>query len=341
MVRIAIVGLGMMGRTHYEAYQKLPNAQVVAIADIDPARAAGNLAGTAGNVLSGGLPRLPMDRIKGTSDYRELLAMKDVDLIDVCVPTPVHPEIAVAALRAGKHVMCEKPLARTADLAHDIVTAAGKPMAPFFMPAMCMRFWPQWVWLKEAVADNRYGKVLSATFQRLSSMPQRPWYSDGAQSGGAVLDLHVHDVDFVYHLFGLPQSVFSRGYTRASGRIDHIATQYIYPNGPSVFAEGGWSLADGFGFRMRYTVNFETATADFDIGRKDQLILSRDGKSEPIACADESGYDGEMRYIVQCIARNERPTIVSAADAMAGLTLIEAEVRSVESRAAVRVGEES
>lgn len=330
MVRIAIVGLGMMGRTHYEAYQKLPNAQVVAIADIDPARAAGNLAGTAGNVLSGGLARLPMDRIKGATDYRELFAMQDVDLIDVCVPTPVHPEIALAALRAGKHVMCEKPLARTAAAGQTIAAAAGAAKG-FFMPAMCMRFWPQWIWLKEAVADNRYGKVLSATFQRLSSMPQRPWYSDGAQSGGAVLDLHVHDVDFIYHLFGLPQAIFSRGYTRASGRIDHIATQYIYPDRPSVFAEGGWSLADGFGFRMRYTVNFETATADFDIGRKDQLILSRNGKSEAITCADESGYEGEMRYIVQCIARNERPTIVSAADALAGLRMIEAEVRSVES----------
>src|SRR5438046_567799 len=113
MPRIGIIGLGMMGRTHYEAYQQIEGAQVVAVADQDPKRAAGDLSGTAGNVLKEGLNRLPMDKIRGTTSAPELIAMKDVDIVDVCVPTTQHVEVAIEAIRAGKHVLCEKPLART------------------------------------------------------------------------------------------------------------------------------------------------------------------------------------------------------------------------------------
>src|SRR2546430_13938963 len=84
MIRVGIIGLGMMGRTHYEAYQQIKGAQVVAVADVDPRRAAGDLAGTAGNVIAGALSQLPMDRIKGTTDYNALLSNPDVDMVDVC-----------------------------------------------------------------------------------------------------------------------------------------------------------------------------------------------------------------------------------------------------------------
>src|SRR5438093_2550722 len=111
-MRIGIIGLGMMGRTHYEAYQEI-GGNVVAVADQDPKRASGDLAGTGGNVLAGGLTHLPMERIKGTTNALELIGMSDVDIVDVCVPTTQHVEVATAALKAGKHVLCEKPLART------------------------------------------------------------------------------------------------------------------------------------------------------------------------------------------------------------------------------------
>src|SRR3954463_11413652 len=113
MIRVGIIGLGMMGRTHYEAYQEIENAQVVAVSDVDAKRAAGDLAGTGGNVLAAGLTHLPMDRIKGSTDYNDLLANPDVDIVDVCLPTTQHLEVTVAALKSGKHVLCEKPLART------------------------------------------------------------------------------------------------------------------------------------------------------------------------------------------------------------------------------------
>jgi predicted dehydrogenase len=135
----------------------------------------------------------------------------------------------MAALKAGKHVLCEKPLARTSVAAREILrvqqTAKG-----FLMPAMCMRFWPGWSWLKEVVEKQTYGKVLVARFRRLSEMPgwsKQGTYTGSTDLGGALFDLHIHDTDFVQFLFGKPQSVFSTGVTGPGGTINQVVTQYL------------------------------------------------------------------------------------------------------------------
>jgi predicted dehydrogenase len=334
MIRIGIIGLGFMGKTHYGIYEKNPEAQVVAIADADPKRAAGDLSGGWGNVKTGdSSDQLPMDRIRGTTDWRELIANPDVDVIDVCLPTPTHAEIVPAALATGKHVLCEKPMARTSAEARVIADAAANAKG-LFMPAMCMRFWPEWEWLKRAVVENHYGRVLAANFRRVGSYPAG-WFMNGQMSGGALLDLHIHDTDFVYHLFGKPRGVFSRGYTGQSGEVDHVMTQYLYDGPhrgtPMVTAEGAWTMSPGYGFTMRYTVAFERATADYDLARKDTLILSADGKSEPIAHATNDGWTGEIGYFLECVKTKQRPERVTADDAVGGLQIAEAERRSVES----------
>ncbi len=336
MIRIGIIGLGFMGKTHYGIYDKNPEARVVAIADADPKRAAGDLSGGWGNVKTGDTSdQLPMDRIKGTTDWRELIANPDVDVIDVCLPTPTHAEIVPAALATGKHVLCEKPLARTVAEGEQIA-AAARDAKGLFMPAMVMRFWPQWVWLKKAVVAGTYGKVMSASFRRLASMP-RGWYENGAMSGGAILDLHVHDVDFVYHLFGKPRALLARGYTKTSGELDHVTAQFFYDDVPHVSAEGSWCMADAFGFKMQYTVNFEHATADFDLAREEPLLLSRGGKTEPVACDAGHGYEPELRYFLHCVRTEERPSVVTAEDGVMSLKLIDAERESVRSGGVVDV----
>ena len=332
-MRIGIIGLGMMGRTHYEAYQEI-GAQVVAVADQDPKRASGDLTGTAGNVLQGGLTKLPA-QIKGTTNALELIAMSDVDVVDVCVPTTQHVEIAIAALKAGKHVVCEKPLARTIADAEK-VAAAARSAKGFFMPAMCMRFWPQWAWLKKVVEKKTYGAVRGASFRRMASMPAG-WYRDGKISGGAALDLHIHDTDFIQYLFGVPKAVWSRGYTKTSGEIDHIVAQFIYDDVPLVSAEGGWCLADGYPFSMQYTVNFENATADFDLSREQPLRVTQNGQTTTIDCGQGYGYAAELRYFIDCVKKNERPSVVTADDAVRSIKIVEAEVKSARTGEIVRI----
>ena len=333
MIRVGIIGLGMMGRCHLAGWEKAEGAEVVAVADSDPKRAAGDLSGGWGNI-DAGTENIDMDRVTGTTDPRELIAMENVDVVDVCVPTPFHAELAIAALEAGKHVVCEKPLARTfRDAARIAEAAAASP--GMFMPGMCIRFWPQYKWLKDVVDNGMYGRVLSATFRRMASMPPG-WFADAEMSGAAALDLHLHDTDFVQYLLGMPRAVSSCGYSKTTEGVDHIITRYIYDDIPAVVAEGAWCMDDAYGFNMSYTVNFENATADFDFSRGDDpLVVSSGGEKQTITCDGSDGYEGELAYFAECIVSGTPPTIVTAAQAAESIRIVEAEVASIETGAPV------
>src|SRR6185503_13761303 len=146
-----------------------------------------------------------------------------------------HPELAIAALKAGKHVLCEKPLARTSQLARQIVESAEDAKG-FFMPAMCIRFWPEWAWVKNAIHEKTFGLVLGARFRRVAQPPGwgHQHFLSGEKSGGALLDLHVHDVDFVQFCFGRPRAVHATGYRKFSGAVDHVVAQYHFASGAMV-----------------------------------------------------------------------------------------------------------
>jgi len=328
-VNVAVVGLGFMGITHLKAYQQIESARLVTVCDAVRLPVNGVLAGVSGNISGADAINLGRD-LKVCRQLEEVLADPAVELVDLCVPTPLHAPQAIAALQAGKHVICEKPLARNSTLARDIVNAA-KSAKGFFMPAMCMRFWPGWAWLKELAEKNTYGKILTARFRRVSAPPgwSRDSYFKGTDSGGALLDLHIHDTDFVQFLFGRPSSVFSSGISRFSGAIDHVVTQYKVANVATVYAEGSWLLTQGFG--MSYTVMFERATLDFDSARgADALRVDEEGQpSRVVKSEGPDGYGGELRYMIQAIQSGQPPTVVTAQDGLSAVEICEAEEKSV------------
>ena len=333
-VNVGVVGLGFMGVTHIKAYLGVRGARLAAVCDPVRLPVNGVLTDPGGNVGDAAPVKLDMKQVKAYSDLKELLADPDIDLIDICVPTHLHPAVATAALQAGKHVICEKPLARTAAQAREIVAAAEKAKG-FFMPAMCMRFWPGWSWLKEAIEEKTYGKVLAARFRRLSEPPGwgRENYFKGAQSGGALLDLHIHDTDFVQFCFGRPRSVFSSGLSQFSGAIDHVVTQYQFDSGVLVSAEGSWLVTPGGGFNMAYTVHFENAMIDYDLARgAEALRIFVRGKSpRVIKCKGPDGYVLELQHMIDSINAGERPSVVTALDGQSAVEICEAEERSAKS----------
>ncbi len=327
MTRVGLIGLGMMGSVHMDCYRKRPDAQVVAVADRDVERLRGDTSVTS-NLGVGDSMALP-DGVIAYTDGARLIEEATVDLIDICVPTPGHRVLAEQALLAGRHVLLEKPVTRTHDEGLALLeTAAGA--RGLIMPAMCMRFWPGWAWLKESVDSQRYGRVLSANFQRLSPHPDGPFYSDPEACGGAALDLHIHDTDFVRYCFGDPSSVRSLGYRHPTEEIDYLSTQYCYPSGPVVVAEGGWSLVDGHPFQMRYRVDFEHANADFDFNRDVPLFLTTADGRVPIELPEGTGYDHEIDYFLECIRRGDQPEVVTLRDGVAAVRLVEFEAASVE-----------
>ena len=334
MIRIGIMGLGFMGRMHISAYEKISGCRIVAVADRDPKRAAGDLSGGWGNI-AGAAEQLDMTDRRGYTDYQQLLDDPGVDAVDICLPTFVHEEWALKAIASGKHVLCEKPLALDSATAQRIADAAARSKG-IFMPAMCIRFWPEWSWLKKAVEEGRYGKVLDAQFHRVGAIPQG-WFREGDKSGGAVLDLHIHDTDFVYYVFGKPNAVFSRGYKGPSGRVDAVFTHYIYDNGPpAVFAEGNWAVDQAFPFNMRYRVNFERATVEHNVAATPSLTIAHDGKCEPVALEGD-GYFHELSYFVECCRQGRKPSVVTVDDAVMSTRIVEAEARSVETGQIVRL----
>ena len=336
-VNVAVVGLGFMGVTHIKTYQQLKTARIVAVCDAVRLPVNGILPGVAGNITGSGALDLGRD-VKVYRELADVLADPEVELVDLCVPTTLHPAQAIAALKAGKHVLCEKPLALNSALARKIVQASQSAKG-LFMPAMCMRFWPGWCCLKEVVAKKPFGKILAARFRRMSPMPtwSKATYSNAKLTGGALLDLHIHDTDFVQFLFGRPASVFAAGVTRGGNSIDHVVTQYNYPGGPAVYAEGGWLL---FGnFNMSYTVLCERATLDYDLSRgADALVITEQGKAARVVKpAGGDGYSGELSYMLEAVLTGKAPKVVTAQDALSAVEICEAEAKSVKTGKVVAV----
>jgi predicted dehydrogenase len=205
----------------------------------------------------------------------------------------------------------------------------------FLMPAMCMRFWPGWSWLKKVVAEKTYGVVRAANFRRVTAKPA--WGQAGTHVGGALLDLHIHDTDFVNFLFGRPASVFSSGVPDAHGNVDHVVTQYFYPDGPAVHAEGSWLLPDGF--NMSFALHCERATIDFDLSRGSAALRLHEARKKPrtLKLKNADGYVEEIRYFVDCAIRGRRPTVVTALDGVTALEICAAEEKSVRTGAVVKL----
>jgi len=336
-VKVGVVGLGFMGQTHIKSYQKLDTAEIIAVCSPTRKPVNGMLPGVTGNITGADSIQLGKE-VRSYQDFGSFLADSEVELVSICTPTHLHVSQSLAALKAGKHVLCEKPLARTAQQVRELVNAASGS-GKFFMPAMCVRFWPGWAWLKELVDKNTYGKILAARFRRVSAPPawSQGTYFNGAESGGALFDMHIHDVDFVQFLFGRPKSVYATGQSRFSGAIDHVVCQYQVASGATVYAEGSWLLTSGF--NMSYTVNFERATVDFDSSRgENALQLSEAGRpTRSVALANSDGYVEQLRYLTNCIRTSHRPSVVTAADGLSAVEICEAEEKSIRTELPVQL----
>lgn len=332
-VRIGVIGMGFMGRTHVSAYQGAQrdglDCKLVAVCDRDASRLTGK-ATSAGNLSTGAAQPDLFDpaQVKAYTDPKDLLSDPGVDLVSICTHTDTHVGLVIEALRAGKHVVCEKPVSVDAFDVSRVAEAAYRS-GKLCMPAMCMRFWPGWALLKELVRTGEHGAVVSASFSRLGSPPDwaKDFYADVSRTGGPLVDLHIHDADIVHWLFGTPTEVSS------TGTLMHVTTQYRFEHGPAhVVAEGGQDQAPGFGFSMRYVVNFERATVDFDLSRSPTTRLSAGGTSQPVRVPEGTGYDAQARHIVQSIllGRTNDQLIAPIDDAVAVAKLLEAERRSLE-----------
>lgn len=211
MVRFGVLGLGFMGRTHLATLARRPEAMVVAVTDPEADRLTGPLAPGGGN-LETGAKDWDESQVRRCGSAEEVFADEKIDAVVVAVPSHLHAECTAAALAAGKHVFCEKPMALTlADC--DRMIAAARKAERVLMIGHCMRFWGEYAAGADMMRSGQYGRLHSLVMSRRGGVPSfgaGGWFTDHAKSGGALLDLHIHDVDYALFLLGKPAAVQAR-----------------------------------------------------------------------------------------------------------------------------------
>lgn len=340
-IGIGVVGLGSMGSAHIRAYRAAAAAGYsnTLVCVCDPAIARHTGLEQSGNVPTGNPSERLFDPalVRCTTDPQSLFDDDRVELVSICTPTDTHVTLACAALSSGKHVLLEKPVAlEPRDIAR--ISDAARASGRLCMPAMCMRFWPGWTWLREAIHDGRYGRLSSLVLTRIGAMPgwSRSFYGDVSRSGGAIVDLHIHDTDFIVWCFGLPRSVRSIGSDR------HVTTLYDYAprQGPEhLAAEGAWTMDPAHGFRMRYRATFAEATVEFDLSSSPTLTVyaEKHGDISHPSLPDGTGYDGEIRHLLSLIRDGHGALGATLDEAFNVARVLKAEIESTQSARAVSI----
>jgi predicted dehydrogenase len=317
MLKIGLVGAGMIGRVHAEAYAQVKGVTLVGVADSNP-DAADSLARSSG--------------ARAYFSLEELVAAEKPDALDICLPTHLHKPYVLEAAKLGKHVFCEKPIAASADDARAMVEACRKAGITF-MVGHVLRFSPEYAMAKQMADEGKLGKVGTVRMIRESGMPGwADWFADPGKSGGVLLDMSIHDFDWLRWTFGEADRVYAKSLPREEGLPgDHAFVSVRMKNGAIAHVTGSWAQPEGFRSFLELAGTGGVATLDTDdfasirtATRKDGAIVR--GAESPLGT---SAYAAELQHFADCIALGKEP-LVNGEEATRSLELCLAAIRSAE-----------
>jgi len=338
MVRIGVIGLGFMGKGHLGVYARLPNARVVAMCDRNPASLDGIGKPVAGNIAVASAPLEPSS-VRRYDAVEPMLGDGGFDAVDIRLPTDLHMPVVTAALEAGFHVFCEKPLAPTAAEADELAkTAHGS--GRLMTVGHCLRYWPAYVEAKRIVDHGGFGAVRYAELTRFSAPPSWAtcgWLLDPARSGNTAFDLHIHDVDMVLHLFGPPRTVRSSGVADPPGGFGLIPTMYGYEDA-TVTSAGGWMCSSSLPFAMCMHMVLERVTLVFDSSKAPMLsVYPEGGTAYAPELPEGDGYFHELADFIAGIERGRLSGTVTVESSAAAVRLCEIEIRSAREHRQIEI----
>lgn len=262
MLKVGLIGCGFMGAMHANCYKNIEGVELVAFADIRKEKAEELAVGTNATIYG---------------DGKELIANANVDIIDICLPTYLHAEYAMAAMEKAKYVFVEKPVALTVEEGKKMIEKS-KATGCQVQVGQVIRFWDEYVELKKIIDSGIYGKVVNANFRRLSPRPTwgwKNWLLDSKLSGGAGQDLHIHDVDYALSLFGEPKNFYS--VKNSIGEKNSYVNTIMQYDDFVVGVEGTWDLPSDYPFTATFRVVFEKAVVENAGGLK---LYTKDGVNE-------------------------------------------------------------
>jgi predicted dehydrogenase len=333
MICVAILGGGFMGASHAANYTQLGGRVRVKWVCSRPSERARKVAESVDAAL--------------TPDLDDVLRDSEVEVVDVCLPTPLHRDVAERAFAAGKHVFLEKPIALTREDADAIIAAADRS-GKLFMVGLVLRFWPEYVELGRRVAAGELGRPRAVSTHRLSPPADwNDWMADRSLSGGVPVDLLVHDFDQMNRLLGTPRSVLAR-----EPLPGHVLASVEY-DGAEGIAEGSMQMPESYPFSSSIRVTCESGAADYvfraapaedggNIGAVDPSarglrLYAAGAVPETLEFESVDPWGPEIRYFVECVEEGRRPEEGTGEQARAALLVALAANRSIESGKPERV----
>ncbi len=330
MLKVGIIGNGSISFAHRSAYERLYKSgevELVAICDIRPERLEEDC-------------RSGFDNARLYTDPDEMLRAEagKLDYIDICVPTFLHSEISIKAMRAGFNVLCEKPMARTVAQAEEMVKVS-KETGKTLMIAYCNRFNEGAMEIKKIIDSKKYGRVISADFRREGGSDDAAgwnnWFRDFELSGSAVLDFQIHDVDMIRWMFGMPNAVSMVGgnLTTQGGGYDIMSSNFMYDDNMFVNSTCNWFVGNNrFNVRV-IRVNFEQGYVYLErtAGRDTFVEVPRHG--EPIDLSEKNVFDAyfeEIKYFAGIIRDGKPVDYNIPEESIDSVKLVMAELESAD-----------
>ena len=321
-MKVGIAGVGFMGTTHATGWAAT-DADLVGFCAETPEEAAG-LAQTYRTLVY--------------ADYTALLS--DVDVIDICTPTHLHYEMVLQAAAAGKHIICEKPLARTVAQAQEMIRVCRAAGVKLFV-AHVVRFFPEYALAKAQIDQGKIGQPGVTRLTRASYRPKKPsgnWFLDFEKSGGMMLDLMIHDFDYARWICGEVESVFAKNVTSAH---PEAVTEYgiailKHTSGALSHVVGGWAYPPPT-FRTAFEIAGDGGLVEWssDNTAPISLLLRKDNADAPDvglpgSPVAESPYTTQIKEFYEALI-TDRAARVSAADGLASVQIALAAIESAQS----------
>ncbi len=294
MLKIGLVGVGGISGAHIPAWEEMADAELVALCDIRPEK----------------MEKYPNKR--HYTDFDEMLANEELDILDICLPTYLHADFAIKAMEKGINVITEKPISLKNEDVERVYSTAEKNNVKF-MVAQVLRFWPEYELLKEIYDSKRYGKLLSGTMTRLGGYPKWSWdgwMMDEKRSGLVPFDLHIHDLDFMVYAFGMPK--VAHQYRSKLPKQDFVSITYDFGEF-SINSEASW-YATCYPFTAEFRFQFEDAVVSNENGKmmiylkddeKIDLSQQAEGDTGSINLPKSDAYANEIIYFADCVKNNK------------------------------------
>lgn len=326
-LRVGIVGAGFMGEVHARAWQRIRLASTGSSLDVE-------LCAIADVELGGRTWLAEFPWLKKYESASELVRAGDVDVVDVCVPTPAHREVVEIAASGGKAVLCEKPLAASVREAQQIAECVARYGVPF-MTAHVVRFFPEYVTARETALSGEIGIPRYARAFRGGAKPAwSPWLGDRMQSGGVILDTLVHDFDYLRWLFGEVRRVSAISLRHGPEGRDHAVVVLRFENDAIAQVEGAWSYPQGSPFRTELEIAGTDGLIQYSSDEVEATRVwsqgARPGDSRyPVSPLDPDPYQLEIEHFASHVLRGT-PLRISVEDAVAAVAIAEAAIRASE-----------